>query len=98
MSYIASQPERSCCIKGACDSAERTPKYNTALWRISHERRYVLTTNATIADLNLTLDAPQIVSEASASKPTGLLQRIEELLSKAFGKDEETIANSLRGL
>jgi len=57
-----------------------------------------LTTNATIADLNLTLDAPQIVSEASASKPTGLLQRIEELLSKAFGKDEETIANSLRGL
>ena len=57
-----------------------------------------MTTNATIAGLDLTLDAQQIVSEISKLKPTSLLERCEELFRKAFGEDEETIANSIRGL
>jgi len=57
-----------------------------------------MTTNATIADLDLTLDAQQIVLETSKLKPTSLLERCEELFRKAFGEDEETIANSVRGL
>lgn len=53
--------------------------------------------NPAIANHNLILDAQQAVTEVSKLKPTSLLQRIEVLLRKAFGDDEETIANSLRG-
>jgi hypothetical protein len=53
--------------------------------------------NPTIANLNLIPDAQHIVSEASEPKLTSLLARIEEALRKAFGDDEQTIANSLRG-
>jgi len=54
--------------------------------------------NPTIADLNSIPDAQQIVAENSAPKPTSPLGRSEEVLRKAFGGDEQTIANSLRGL
>jgi hypothetical protein len=54
--------------------------------------------NPTMANLNLIPNGQQIVSETSEPKPTSLLQRIEVVLGKAFGDDEQTIANSLRGL
>ncbi|HXZ33114.1 MAG TPA: hypothetical protein VEH30_12615 [Terriglobales bacterium] len=44
------------------------------------------------------LDAEPTVSEERDVKPTTLLERSEELLRKAFGDAEETIASSLRGL
>jgi len=53
--------------------------------------------NPTIANLNSIPDAQQIISETSEPKPTSLLARIEEGLRRAFGDDEQTIANSLRG-
>jgi len=56
-----------------------------------------MTTNATIADLDLTPNALPIVSETSKLKLTSWLERCEEMLRKAFGEDEETIANSIRG-
>ena len=54
--------------------------------------------NPAIANPNSIPDAQQAVSEVSKPEPTSLLQRLEVLLRKAFGDDEETIANSLRGL
>jgi hypothetical protein len=51
-----------------------------------------------IVTSNLIPEAQQTVSETSKLKPGSLLQRIEAVLEKAFGEDEETIANSLRGL
>jgi hypothetical protein len=54
--------------------------------------------NPTIVTRDSIPDAQPIVSETWQPKTTNLLQVIEELLSKAFGNDEETIANSLRGL
>jgi len=54
--------------------------------------------NPMIANLNSIPDAQQIVAENSEPKPTSLLERSEEVLRKAFGGDEQTIANSLRGL
>jgi hypothetical protein len=54
--------------------------------------------NPTIANLNSIPDVQQIVAETSEPKPTSLLERSEEVLRKAFGGDEQTIANSLRGL
>ncbi|HTS56499.1 MAG TPA: hypothetical protein VMH03_03050 [Terriglobales bacterium] len=42
--------------------------------------------------------AQQSLSETQQQKLTSLGQRMEMLLSKCFGKDEETVANSLRGL
>jgi hypothetical protein len=54
--------------------------------------------NQSIAKLNLIPEAQQIISETSEPKPTSLLERIEAVLSKTLGEDEETIANSLRGL
>jgi len=47
---------------------------------------------------NLIPDAEQTVSETSRSKLLSLLERSEEVLRKAFGDNEQTIANSLRGL
>ncbi|HXZ42230.1 MAG TPA: hypothetical protein VEG68_15900 [Terriglobales bacterium] len=47
---------------------------------------------------NLIPDAQQTVSETSKLKLSSLLERIEAVLGKAFGDDEETTANSLRGL
>lgn len=52
----------------------------------------------TIVNFDLIPDTQPMVSETWDPKPTSLLQAIEELLCKAFGDDEETIANSLRGL
>lgn len=40
----------------------------------------------------------QTAKEMSQSKPTTLIEHCDEVLRKAFGDDEETIANSLRGL
>jgi hypothetical protein len=54
--------------------------------------------NLTIANLNPIANSQQTVPETSKPKMTRLLQRIEVMLRKAFGDDEETIANSLRGL
>jgi hypothetical protein len=54
--------------------------------------------NAMIANLNSIPDAEQIVQETSEPEPTSLLERSEKALRKAFGGDEQTIANSLRGL
>jgi hypothetical protein len=54
--------------------------------------------NPSIANLRVIPNVLQIGTETSELKPTSLLQRIEVVLRKAFGEDEETIANSLRGL
>jgi hypothetical protein len=53
--------------------------------------------NPSIANLNLSMNAPKTVSEPGEMTHTSLLQRIEMVLRKAFGDDEETITNSLRG-
>jgi len=53
--------------------------------------------NPSIANLNLIATAEQTFSEPSKLKPTSLLERCEEVLDKAFGGNEETIANCLRG-
>jgi hypothetical protein len=58
----------------------------------------VMAFNPTIVKLDSIPDAQPIASETWQPKTTNLLQVIEELLCKAFGNDEETIANSLRGL
>jgi hypothetical protein len=47
---------------------------------------------------NLIRDTEQTVSETTKLKTGSLFRRIEAVLEKAFGDDEETIANSLRGL
>jgi len=57
-----------------------------------------MTAHSTIPDFNVIPAELQIVAEASEPKATGLLERIEAALCKYFGEDEETIANSLRGL
>lgn len=54
--------------------------------------------NPSVAHPNLIPDTQQTVSKTSEPKPTTLLERGEEALRKAFGDDEDTIANSLRGL
>jgi len=54
--------------------------------------------NPTIANPNLIPDAQQTASESCQRRLRSLLQRIDVLLSRAFGDDEQTIANSLRGL
>jgi len=54
--------------------------------------------NTTIVKSNLIPYAQQIVLEPCEPTPTGLLQRIEALLRKAFGDDEVIIASSHRGL
>jgi hypothetical protein len=52
--------------------------------------------NPSIADLNLIPETEQAVS--NDKRQTSLLERAEEVLRKSFGDDEQTIANSLRGL
>jgi len=52
----------------------------------------------TIVNSDLIPDVRQIVLKTCEPKPASLLQRIEVLLRKAFGDNEVTIANSLRGL
>jgi hypothetical protein len=54
--------------------------------------------NPSMANPNLIPDTQQIVSNTSELKTTTLLERCEEALRRAFGDDEEAIANSLRGL
>jgi hypothetical protein len=58
--------------------------------------------NPSIANLSSILDAQQTVSEGSKLKKMSLLQRIgaqlDRVFETAFGDDEETTANSLRGL
>jgi len=56
-----------------------------------------MSANPSIDNLSLMLDAQQTASESRQLRLTSLLQRIEVLLSRAFGDDEQTIANSLRG-
>jgi hypothetical protein len=53
--------------------------------------------NPSIANPNYIPDTKRTVAE-TRPKLTGLLERSEEVLRKAFGDDEETIKNSLRGL
>jgi hypothetical protein len=54
--------------------------------------------NPSMANPNLIPDTQQTVSNTSELKTTTLLERCEEALLRAFGDDEETIVNSLRGL
>jgi hypothetical protein len=54
--------------------------------------------NPSVANPNSISDTEQAISESSKLKLTSLLERCEEVLCKAFGDDQETIANSLRGL
>ncbi len=54
--------------------------------------------NPSIANPSLISGTEQAVSESSKQKLGTLLERSEEVLRKAFGDDQETIANSLRGL
>jgi hypothetical protein len=55
-----------------------------------------MATNPSVANLTLILDAPQTVSESSEPKPTSLFQKFEAFFDRAFGDDEQTIANSIR--
>jgi hypothetical protein len=55
-------------------------------------------TDASVANLNFIPDSEQSVSDTSKPKVTSLLERSEAVLRRAFGDNEETIANSLRGL
>jgi hypothetical protein len=57
-----------------------------------------MATNPTIAHSSFIHDAERTISESKKPKLETLLERSEEVLRKAFGDDEETIANSLRGL
>jgi hypothetical protein len=54
--------------------------------------------NLSIANPSFVPDTARAVEESSKPKLKSLLERSEEVLRKAFGDDEETIANSLRGL
>ena len=56
-----------------------------------------MSANPSIDNLSLILDAQQTASESRQLRLTSVLQRIEALLSRAFGDDEQTVANSLRG-
>jgi len=56
-----------------------------------------MSADPSIANLSLILDAQQTASESRQLRLTSVLQRIEALLSRAFGDDEQTVANSLRG-
>jgi hypothetical protein len=58
----------------------------------------IMAANTTIVNSNLIPDAQQIVLEPCELTATGLLQRMEVLLRKAFGDDEVIMASSLRGL
>jgi len=49
-----------------------------------------------VANLNLIPEAERAASKDN--KLAILLERAEEVLRKSFGEDEQTIANSLRGL
>jgi len=54
--------------------------------------------NPNIANPTLIPHSEQAVSEGSKPKLKTLLERSEEMLRRAFGDDEKTVANSLRGL
>lgn len=54
--------------------------------------------NPSIANPSLIPDTEQTVSESGKPKLETLLEGSEEVLRKAFGDDEQTIANALRGL
>jgi hypothetical protein len=58
----------------------------------------LMAANPSIANPSLVPDPEQAVSGSTKSKLETLLERSEEVLRKAFGDDEQTIANSLRGL
>ncbi len=51
-----------------------------------------------IPDKEQSADREQSAFEGGQLNSAGLLERAEEELRKAFGDDEKTIANSLRGL
>ena len=53
--------------------------------------------NPTIANSYVVPDARQSVSETIEARLTRLRQKLEVLLRRAFGDDEATIVNSLRG-
>jgi len=54
--------------------------------------------NTSIANPRVIPDSGWAVSQASKPKLKTLLERTEEMLRRAFGDDEKTVANSLRGL
>jgi hypothetical protein len=54
--------------------------------------------NPSIANPNFIPDVEQTDSEDRNLTQTTVLEHAEEILRKAFGDTEETIANSLRGL
>jgi hypothetical protein len=58
----------------------------------------IMAANPSIANAGLNADSRRTVAEKDKSKLEILLERSEEVLRKALGDDEETIANSLRGL
>jgi hypothetical protein len=47
---------------------------------------------------NVILNAQPVSSDTRVLEPTSLRRAMEEALRRAFGSDEKTIANSLRGL
>jgi len=54
--------------------------------------------NPSIANPGCIPDVEPIASEVRNVEPTTVLEHSEEILRKAFGDTEETIASSLRGL
>ena len=54
--------------------------------------------NPSIANVCLIPDSEQAIPEGGEPKLKSLLTRGEEMLRRAFGDDEKTVANSLRGL
>lgn len=56
-----------------------------------------MVTRPIIANAGVIPQVKQIVIQESESKPKSWLQRLELILRRAFGEDEEIIASSLRG-
>lgn len=54
--------------------------------------------HSAVADAPLIPQVKQTVTQGSEVKPKRWLQRLELILRRAFGEDEEIIASSLRGL
>jgi hypothetical protein len=54
--------------------------------------------NPSIANPNLIPKTQEAIAEPPRPKMANLLERTDQVLRRAFGKDDETITNSLRGL
>jgi hypothetical protein len=57
-----------------------------------------MVTRPIAANAGMISQVKSVVIQGSEAKPKSWLQRLELILRRAFGEDEEIIASSLRGL